>query len=273
MSFPTVGLIASGWAQGIYQSEANKLGIGIKFSRDARTADELIDFAKDCDILCIDPEIVEISAIKTAERAGVRVYPTSKTLEQLESIEKNLTSGDCISILIARSAHNQASSWPITLITDNLTITPLPGISDQQSKDIQLSALHLAGEIGLVGGLELLVDANNHKKLKSINWLVPKAKFWTQVNSTSNYFEQYLRAVLDLPLGNTEIINQFTVTGSLVTDPKSDNYRPYLHLMARNPNLKFDQSINQVAVSGGNLESLLTEVIHAQQYYSGEIEE
>jgi hypothetical protein len=43
--------------------------------------------------------------------------------------------------------------------------------------------------------------------------------------------------------------------------------------MARNPNLKFDQSINQVAVSGDNLESLLTEVIHAQQYYSGEIEE
>jgi phosphoribosylaminoimidazole carboxylase (NCAIR synthetase) len=269
MSFPTVGLIASGWAQSIYQSEANKLGIGIKFSRDARTADELIDFAKDCDILCIDPEMVEISAIKTAERAGVRVYPTSKTLEQLESIEKNLISGDYISILIARSAHNQASSWPITLITNNLTITPLPGISDQQSKDIQLSALNLAGEIGLVGGIELLVDANDHK----INWLVPKAKFWTQINSTSNYFEQYLRAVLDLPLGNTEIINQFTVTGSLVTDPKSDNYRPYLHLMARNPNLKFDQSINQVAVSGDNLESLLTEVIHAQQYYSGEIEE
>ena len=69
------------------------------------------------------------------------------------------------------------------------------------------------------------------------------------------------------------MINKFTVTGSLVMDPKSDNYRPYLHLMARNPSLKFDQSINQVAVSGDNLENLLTEVIHAQQYYSGEIEE
>jgi 5-(carboxyamino)imidazole ribonucleotide synthase len=273
MSFPTVGLVTSGWAQSIYQSEANKLGIGIKFSSNAHTADELINFAKDCDIICIDPEMVEISTIKTAERAGVRVYPSSKTLEQLESIEKNLASGDCISILIARSAHNQACSWAITLITDNLTITPLPGISDQQSKDIQASALSLAGEVGLIGGFELLVDVNDYKKLISVNWLVPKAKFWTQVNSTSNYFEQYLRAVFDLPLGSTEMTNQFTVAGSLTTDPKSDNYRPYLHLMARNPNLKFDQSINQVAVSGDNLESLLTEVIHAQQYYSGEIEE
>jgi len=273
MSFPTVGLVTSGWAQSIYQSEANKLGIGIKFSSNAHTADELINFAKDCDIICIDPEMVEISTIKTAERAGVRVYPSSKTLEQLESIEKNLASGHCISILIARSAHNQACSWPITLITDNLTITPLPGISDQQSKDIQASALSLAGEVGLIGGFELLVDVNDYKKLISVNWLVPKAKFWTQVNSTSNYFEQYLRAVLDLPLGSTEMTNQFTVAGLLTTDPKSDNYRPYLHLMARNPNLKFDQSINQVAVSGDNLESMLTEVIHAQQYYSGEIVE
>ena len=273
MSFPTVGLVTSGWAQSIYQSEGNKLGIGIKFSSNAHTADELINFGKDCDIICIDPEMVEISTIKTAERAGVRVYPSSKTLEQLESIEKNLASGDCISILIARSPHNQACSWPITLITDNLTITPLPGISDQQSKDIQASALSLAGEVGLIGGFELLVDVNDYKKLISVNWLVPKAKFWTQVNSTSNYFEQYLRAVLDLPLGSTEMTNQFTVAGSLTTNPKSDNYRPYLHLMARNPNLKFDQSINQVAVSGDNLESLLTEVIHAQQYYSGEIEE
>ena len=126
---------------------------------------------------------------------------------------------------------------------------------------------------GLIGGFELLVDVNDYKKLISVNWLVPKAKFWTRVNSTSNYFEQNLRAMLDLPLGSTQMINQFTVTGSLVTDPKSDNYRPYLHLMARNPNLKFDQSINQVAVSGDNLENLLTEVIHAQQYFSGEIEE
>ena len=85
MSFPTVGLVTSGWAQSIYQSEANKLGIGIKFSSNAHTADELINFAKDCEIICIDPEMVEISTIKTAERAGVRVYPSSKTLEQLES--------------------------------------------------------------------------------------------------------------------------------------------------------------------------------------------
>jgi hypothetical protein len=43
--------------------------------------------------------------------------------------------------------------------------------------------------------------------------------------------------------------------------------------MARNPKLKFDQSIKQVGLTSNDLENALTEIIHAQQYYSGEIEE
>jgi 5-(carboxyamino)imidazole ribonucleotide synthase len=79
--------------------------------------------------------------------------------------------------------------------------------------------------------------------------------------------------VLDLPLGSTEINSQFTLTGRLSTDPTSDDYRPYLHLMARNPELKFNQVSKEVGITGDNLEELLTEVIHTQQYYSGEINE
>jgi 5-(carboxyamino)imidazole ribonucleotide synthase len=94
----------------------------------------------------------------------------------------------------------------------------------------------------------------------------------SEINSTTDYFEQYLRAVLDLPLGETTTQRLFAVIGSLMTDPNSDDYRPYLHLMARNPKLKFDQSNKLVGVTGDNLETLLTEIIHAQQYYSGEID-
>ena len=273
MSFPIVGLVGSDWAQSVYKSEANKLGIGIRFANNTITSEELIAFAKECDLVCVNPEVIAPSTIKSAERAGVKVYPSSKTLEQLSLVNKNNGSGDLLSILIARSAHTQVASWPVTLVTEGLTISPLPGASEEQSLEIQLSALKLAGEIDLIGGFELLVDATDYKKLVGINWLTPFARFWTQIGSTTNYFEQYLRAVLDLPLGSTEITSAFTVTGKLKSDPASDDYRPYLHLMARNPKLKFDQSIKQVAISGSELESLLTEVIHAQQYFSGEIEE
>jgi hypothetical protein len=43
--------------------------------------------------------------------------------------------------------------------------------------------------------------------------------------------------------------------------------------MASNSRLKFDQRLKIVGVTGDSLETLLTEIIHAQQYYSGEIED
>jgi len=273
MSFPIIGLVGSDWAQFIFQDEANKLGIGIKFASSPISSEGLIAFAQGCAFICVNPASIEPSTIKSAERAGIKVYPSSKTLEQLSLIDKNNGSGELLSILIARSAHTQVASWPVTLVTEDLTISPLPGVSEELSLEIQLYALKLAREIDLVGGFELIVDAADYKNLVEINWLTPLARFWTKIGSTTNYFEQYLRAVLDLPLGSTEITSAYTVTGKLKSDPASDDYRPYLHLMARNPNLKFDQSIKQVAISGSELESLLTEVIHAQQYYSGEIEE
>ena len=106
-----------------------------------------------------------------------------------------------------------------------------------------------------------------------VNWLAPNSGYWSQIGSKTNFYEQNLRAVLDLPLGSTDINSQFILTGKLSTDPTSDDYRPYLHLMARNPELKFNQVSKEVGITGDNLEDLLTEVIHTQQYYSGEINE
>jgi 5-(carboxyamino)imidazole ribonucleotide synthase len=179
--------------------------------------------------------------------------------------------GDHLSILVTRSAHAQAASWPITLLTNDLSITPLSGISDEIAEEIQILALKLAAEVGLVGRFELIVDAVEYKKLDRINWITPFANFWNQIGSVTNFYEQNLRAVLDLPLGSTELLSKNTVTGFLNTNQSSDEYRPYLHLMARNSRLKFDQSIKQVGVIGDDLEELVTEIIHAQQYYSGQI--
>ena len=155
----------------------------------------------------------------------------------------------------------------------DLLISPAPGVTEEQAVTIAISALNLIEELGLTGGIELIVDADDYQKLKGVNWLNPKSSFATEINSNTNYFEQYLRAVLDLPLGESNSNDKYVVTGLLHTDPSSDDYRPYLHLMARNSRLKFDQRLRIVGVTGDSLETLLTEIIHAQQYYSGEIED
>jgi 5-(carboxyamino)imidazole ribonucleotide synthase len=146
-------------------------------------------------------------------------------------------------------------------------------VGEEQGVTIAVSALNLLAELALVGGIEIIVDANDYQKLQAINWLQPRSAFATEINCVTNYYEQYLRAVLDLPLGDTNATDSYVITGSIKTDPNSDDYRPYLHLMARNPKLKFDQRLKMVGLAGDNLEEILTEIIHAQQYYCGEIED
>jgi hypothetical protein len=273
MKPPFIGLITQKSSQTAYQLQATKLGIGIKTANQEMSGADLVNFAKDCDLLYVDPAIISISAIKTAEKSGIRIYPLSKTFEELTKITTHSSEGDQLSVLVARSAHAQVASWPISLLTNELCITPFPGISDEIAQEIQISVLKLAAEVGLVGGFELIVDAAEYKKLIRINWMTPTANYWNQIGSVTNFYEQNLRAVLDLPLGSTKLLSKYVVTGALETDQNSDDYRPYLHLMARNPKLKFDQSIKQVGATGEDLEDLLTEVIHAQKYYSGKIVE
>lgn len=268
---PSIGIITQECGQSIYQNEALKLGIHIESENKSLPAEQLVAFAKNLDFVYVDPQIIALAAIKSAEMAGVKVYPNSKTLEKINQITLHSKSKEHLSILVARSAHAQAVTWPITLHTGDITITPLPGITDEIAQEIQVLALKLAEEVGLIGGFEIYVDATDYKKLIGINWLTPIAGYWSQIGCVTNFYEQTLRAVLDLPLGNIEMLSRHVVTGQLETDPGSDNYRPYLHLMARNPKLKFDQTIMQVGIVGEELEELLTEIIHAQQYYSGKI--
>lgn len=272
MSFPVVGVIAPELAISQLIEPAARLGIEIKASSKSMSAPELIEFAKDCNLICIEPSLISIGAIKVAEQTGVQIYPSSNLLLAVSTIELHKSASEKLAISAARSAHAQAAIWPIALLSKELVISPAPGMSEEQSVSIAVSALNLLNELGIIGGIELIVDADNYQNLIEVNWLQPVASHVTQLNATTDYFEQYLRALLDLPLGDTSANKEFAVSGSLKTDPSSNDYRPYLHLMARNPRLKFDQRLKLVGIAGENLEELLTEIIHAQQYYSGEID-
>lgn len=273
MSFPIIGLIARNLYRLSVEEVAAKLGVRIKYSSDRLTVDQIIEFSKGCDFIFVEPKFISIPTLKSAEKAGIVIFPPINSIEQLDKIKKHSPSSEKYSILIARSAHAQISTWPISLLTENISITPAPAVTEELANSIQLSAIKLAGEVNLIGSLELIVDANDFNNLVEINWLNPILNFAISINSNTSYLEQQLRAILDLPLGNTSMKELFVVCGKLKTDPNSDDYRPYLHLMARNPNLKFNQISKEVAICGDDVEMLLTEIIHAQQYYSGEIKE
>ena len=144
-------------------------------------------------------------------------------------------------------------------------------------------ALDIANTIKVVGVMTVQMYVSGEEVfIKSVSMGPHETGLWTIDAARTSQFEQHLRAVLDLPLGDPGMTYEFTVTRNFFGGDKTDMYRPYLHLMARNPDLKFHQYMNEiesgspvghVTASGSNLQKLIDDVDHACDYMSGVIDE
>lgn len=193
-----------------------------------------------------------------------------------------------IAVMVARSPHGQATTWAPTQTVQKdgicvMTISPAPQLSAALSEKAQKLALDIAVEVGVVGvmAVEMFVKGEN----LFINELAMRphnSGHWTIEGSLTSQFEQHLRAVLDLPLGDPSMTAPIAVMGNVLGGSKTDMYRPFLHLMARTPALNFHhykkdvrpgRKIGHVTLLGKDLVELTNEVKHAVDYMSGEIDE
>jgi 5-(carboxyamino)imidazole ribonucleotide synthase len=193
-----------------------------------------------------------------------------------------------IAVMVARSPHGQATTWaPTETVQEDgictLTISPSPSMTPAIAEKAQRLALDIAAEVGVVGvmAVEMFVKGEeifiNELAMRPHN-----SGHWTIDGSRTSQFEQHLRAILDLPLGDPTMTAAHAVMGNILGGQKGDMYRPYLHLMARNPELKFHQykkevrpgrKIGHVTAVGSDLLQLTQDVQHARQYMSGEVDE
>jgi 5-(carboxyamino)imidazole ribonucleotide synthase len=193
-----------------------------------------------------------------------------------------------IAVMVARSPHGQATTWAPTQTVQKdgicvMTISPAPQLSGALSEKAQKLALDIAAEVGVVGvmAIEMFVKDNN-LYINELAMRPHNSGHWTIEGSHTSQFEQHLRAVLDLPLGDPSMTAPMAVMGNVLGGSKTDMYRPYLHLMARTPALNFHhykkdvrpgRKIGHVTLLGKDLVELTHEVQHAVDYMSGEIDE
>ena len=227
---------------------------------------------------------------------GRGVWKVTKEEEIIEILRENpkvlaeelITFDFEISVMVARSPHGQATSWaPTQTIQEDgictSTIAPSPDLSLVLAERAQQLALEIAEEVELVGvmAVEMFVRGED----LFINELAMRphnSGHWTIEGARTSQFEQHLRAILDLPLGDPSMTAPFAVMGNILGGAKTDMYRPYLHLMARNPDLKFHhykkevrpgRKVGHVTAIGSDLLELTQTVQHARDYMSGEIDE
>ncbi len=229
---------------------------------------------------------------------GVFVIADENELKELHArigapllLEEKLNFDYELAIMVARSPHGQAATWAPTLTVQRdgiciQTITPIPEISDALATDAISTALAIAQGIDLVGVMAVELFVVDGKLIINELALRPhNSGHWSIEGSRTSQFEQHLRAVLNLPLGDTSLTAPFAVMGNVIgieTDKDGDLYRPYRHLMARNPGLKIHQykkelrlgrKVGHVTALGSELLELRTEVDHAVAYLSGAIDE
>ena len=305
--YPVVGVIGAGQLAQMMIGPATALGIKlIPFASsnedsaaqvthcvigDYKDLEAVKKFAQQCDVVTFEHELVPLSVIKALEVAGVRVRPGSETLEHSRQKKNTADSIDFdyeIAVLVARSPHAQATTWAPTQVVKSdgictMTITPVPHMSTQMNEQAQKIALDTAAEVKLIGVMEVQILVKNEELLVNKLVMHPSTSgYWSIDASRTSQFEQHLRAILDLPLGDPSMTNDFAVMGNIVGKNKTDMYRPYLHLMARNPSLKFHMYSKQVRPGlevghinafGKDLAELQSEIEHAVDYMSGEIDE
>jgi len=226
---------------------------------------------------------------------GVFVVNSQSELETLHQsigqnllLEEKLVFDSEIAIMVARSPHGQAATWAATwTVQENgicsTTVTPIPNISDELATLATSIALKIAQGVSLVGVMAVeLFKVGNHLIINELAMRPHNSGHWTIEGARTSQFEQHIRAVLDLPLGDTSMTAPWAVMGNILGGEKNDMYRPYLHLMARTPALKFHhyrkevrpgRKIGHVTLLGENLVELQHEVQHALDYLSGAVDE
>ena len=206
-------------------------------------------------------------------------------------LEEKLNFDYEIAIMVARSPHGQVATWAPTLTVQHngictQTVTPIPNFSQNLASQTVQIALKIAQGINLVGVMAVEIFVLGDQLFVNELALRPhNSGHWSIEGSVTSQFEQHLRAILDLPLGDTALVAPFAVMGNIIgieTDKSPDLYRPYLHLMARIPTLKIHQymkelrpgrKVGHVTLLGNDLLHLRSEVSHAVDYLSGAIDE
>ena len=199
-----------------------------------------------------------------------------------------------LEVLVARSPSGQASAWAVveTVQTDGIcteVLAPAPGLDPHLAAVATEAGLRIAGELGVTGVLAVEMfevrDAQSGDPAYMVNELAMRphnSGHWSIDGAVTSQFEQHLRAVLDLPLGDTSTRAPWTVMGNVLGGDHPQLYPAYRHLLARDPGLKIHlygkgvrpgRKIGHVNVSGSDLHDLRVRARHASDYLQGVVTE
>jgi 5-(carboxyamino)imidazole ribonucleotide synthase len=193
-----------------------------------------------------------------------------------------------LAVLVARSPSGQAAAWPVveSIQVDGVcreVTAPAPDLDDELAAEATRIGLRIAGELGVVGVLAVeLFQTADGVLVNELAMRPHNSGHWTIDGAVTSQFEQHLRAVLDLPLGDPRPRSRWSVMVNVLGGDYPDLHRGLLHVMARDPGVKVHlygkqvrpgRKVGHVTVSGDDLDDCRARARHAADFLTGTIDE
>lgn len=191
-----------------------------------------------------------------------------------------------LSALVVRSPSGQAAAYPISesVQTNGIcteTLTPAPGLSDAAAVGAQQLALRIAHDLGVVGMLavELMERADGSVVVNELAMRPHNTGHWTIDAAQTSQFENHIRAVLDLPLGEPGLRAPVAVMANVLGGDEADLTGALLHCFARDRELRVHlygkqvrpgRKVGHVTTFGDDLDVVRRRAAHAAGYLMGD---
>lgn len=195
-----------------------------------------------------------------------------------------------IAAQVARSPQGQAVAYPVVQTRQVAgmcaeVIAPAPNLSDDQAIAAVEMALVIARELNVIGMLAVeMFVVDGALFINELAMRPHNSGHWSIDGARTSQFENHLRAVLDLPLGDPRMTAPHAVMVNVIGPPQpvpplQDAFR---HVLARDPGLRVHlygkdirpaRKLGHVTVVGDDLPELLQRAHHAADYMMGIVDE
>lgn len=256
------------------------------------SAAELEDFISE-----YGPEVIVKTPIGGYDGKGVRVARSKADVadwlepETLSKLGGELLAEEKVSFvrelaqLSARSPSGAFAAWPVVETRQkngvcSEVIAPAPNTSAEQSEKAMAIAELISSNLGVTGNLavEMFELANGDLVVNELAMRPHNSGHFSIEGSTTSQFEQHLRAVLNLPLGSTALLEKYAVMANLLGVTDQDFTKNYPLALEAHPNVKFHsyakeprigRKLGHLTVLGESFEQALIEVTEARNSLLG----
>jgi 5-(carboxyamino)imidazole ribonucleotide synthase len=191
-----------------------------------------------------------------------------------------------LAVLVARSPHGQAAVYPVveTVQVDGICREVLApaAIAEDHALAAQRAALSIAEGLDVTGVFAVeMFDTSDGVLVNELAMRPHNSGHWTIEGARTSQFEQHLRAVLDLPLGDTRMTAPHVAMSNVLGGEIAEMYSGYLHCMAHDPGVHIHmygkvvrpgRKVGHVTTVGDHAEDVRARAVHAAAFLRGDID-